>query len=153
MEIENFKKWLDLAHEYQKDYFWKQIFGDIGTSSPGKTETNPFSAFDEFFPKSDLYEAEGNVVAEIEIPGTKKEDVHISINQQQLTVTGEFKSLLPNRKYFLKERANRKFKKELNLPFPVQFDKIQSEIINGVLLIKLPFSQEEIENIPIVIDD
>lgn len=151
MEMENLKKWLELAQQYQSDNFWKQIFEDKEKNAI-TTAVNPFSSLEEYFPKCDLYETDGNLIAEIEIPGITKEDVHIAASTQSLTVTGEFKSLVPNRKYFLKERANRKFKKELTLPFPVLIESIFSEIINGILVIYMPLSLDETEDIPIFVN-
>jgi len=91
-------------------------------------------------------------VVEAEIPGMAKEDLHISIQHQVLTISGEFKSLNQNRKYYLKERANRKFKKELTLPHSIQINKVKSEIRHGVLYIIMPFHQDDIENIPIAFE-
>jgi HSP20 family protein len=153
MEMDKLKKWLDMAQQYQAESFWKQIFDEKNANPSSAPLTNPFSKAQEYFPKCDLYEADGRLVVEIEIPGLNKDDVHVSLNQQILTITGEFKSLEPKRKYFLKERANRRFKKELTLPFPVLLKNSSSELCNGVLAIYLPLNQEEIEDIPILFDE
>jgi HSP20 family protein len=151
MEMDKFKKWLDMAQQYQADQFWKQIFDDKNNNSTAKnsSDSNPFTVAHEYIPKCDLYESSEELVLEVEIPGLKKEDLHISINQQVLTITGEFKTFQTKNKYFLKERANRKFKKELTLPLPIVTHSIYSELTSGILTIKMPVNRDEIENVPI----
>ena len=155
MEMDKLKKWLDMAQQYQSDQFWTRIFDEKNDNSSGNnaTATNPFTAAHEYIPKCDLYESSEELVLEVEIPGLKKEDLHISINQQILTITGEFKSFKTNNKYFLKERANRKFKKELTLPFPIAINSTHSELSSGILTIKMPIIRDEIENVPISYDN
>ncbi len=125
MEVDKLKKWLDVAQQFQSEQFWHQIFDEkkVNGSSDNGLSINPLT-IKEYVPKCDLFETEHEIVVEAEIPGLQKEDLHISIQQQHLLITGEFKTLHPQRKYYLKERVNRKFKKELSLPFPVQINKI-----------------------------
>jgi HSP20 family protein len=153
MEMDKLKKWLDLAQTYQAESFWNQIFDEKKTNSTPPPLTNPFTKAQEYFPKCDLFEDDGKLVVELEIPGLSKDDVHVSINEQVLTITGEFKSLKPSRKYFLKERANHRFKKELTLPFPVLPAKCSSMLSDGILVISLPMHREEAEDIPILFDE
>jgi HSP20 family protein len=150
MEVDKLKKWLDVAQQFQTEQFWNQIFDEKKQNKPGTgLSLNPLTVSGELIPKCDLYETEHDLIIEVEIPGLGKEDLHISLHQQLLTITGEFKTLLQNRKYFLKERANRKFKKELTLPYPVSVNHIRTEIHKGVLVIVLPINREEVESIPI----
>ncbi|MGG3470114.1 Hsp20/alpha crystallin family protein [Neobacillus pocheonensis] len=153
MEVDKLKKWLDVAQQFQSEKFWNQIFNEHNQpSAPNTQSLNPLTAGKEFFPKCDLYETENELIFEAEIPGVDKENLHISIQQQVLTIKGEFKALQQNRKYYLKERANRSFKKELILPYPILIQKIKSEIRNGVLTLSMPLNREEVENIPITFD-
>ncbi|MFK9092968.1 Hsp20/alpha crystallin family protein [Bacillus salipaludis] len=153
MEVDKLKKWLNVAQQFQSDKFWNQIFDENSKNSSDKQfSLNPLTTIKELFPKCDLYEVEQVLVLEAEIPGLTKEDLHLSVQQQLLTITGEFKSLNQNRQYFLKERTNRQFKKELTLPYPILINKVKSEIRHGVLYIVMPFHQEDVENIPIAFD-
>lgn len=153
MEVDKLKKWLDVAQQFQSEQFWHKIFDDKDKNTTGNSHSlNPLSAVKEFFPRCDLYESDGVLVVEAEVPGLTSEDLHISIHQQLLTITGEFKAFQQNRKYYLKERANRQFKKELTLPFPIFVNQIRSEIQNGMLVIVMPVNHEEIETIPITFE-
>ncbi|OIK14549.1 hypothetical protein BIV60_11320 [Bacillus sp. MUM 116] len=153
MEMDKLKKWLELTQKFQGDSFWEQIFDE---NSVEKVKNNhsigTFTKIQSSFPKCDLYETNEVLIIEAEIPGLRKEDLHITVIQQLLTITGEFKTLKEGRKYFIKERANRTFKKELILPYPVMVNNIRTEIRNGVLVILMPVNKEEIETIPISFD-
>ncbi|MBO0958323.1 Hsp20/alpha crystallin family protein [Neobacillus sp. MM2021_6] len=154
MEIDKLKKWLDVAQQFKSDQFWNQIFDEKinSTTSGNQFSQNPLNTVRELFPKCDLYESDQELVVEAEIPGLTKEDLHITIQQQLLTIAGEFKSLNQNQKYYLKERVNRQFKKELTLPYPILMNKVKSEIRHGVLYIVMPFYRDDLENIPIAFD-
>jgi HSP20 family protein len=152
MELDNFKKWLDHALPYQSGNFWEHI-SDENTNPAPTAQKKAIVKKQEIFPKCDIYEKDGELVVEIEIPGVNKDDLHVSINEQILLITGECRSLEPNRKYFLKERVNQKFKKELTLPFPVLPNKGCSMLSNGILVIHLPVNEDGIEDIPILFNE
>jgi len=154
MDIDQFKKWLDVSQKYQSDSFWHQIFDEKTTNQTVKQPgQNPFAKIQDHIPKCDLYETNNMHILEVEIPGLKKEDLHITIRHQLLTIEGEFKTLKQDRKYYFKERLNRGFKKEVNLPNPILASMVSTEIRDGVLFIFLPLNHEEVENIPITFAD
>lgn len=147
MEIDKLKQMLDTAQQFQSEAFWKNIFDSSNPNSPSLT---PLS-ISEFIPKCDLYEADKTLVAELEIPGILREHLDISIQEQMLIIAGEFKTLQQNRKYYVKERASRKFRKEVALPYPILFHKVKMDLKNGILTMIMPINQEEVETIPISI--
>ncbi len=150
MEIDKLKQWLDLAQQYQAQGFWNQIFTE---KTVQKNEmdpmVNPFSLPQEYAPKCDLFESDGVLIAEIEVPGLKRQDVQVVVHEQSLVITGELKALQATGKYYLKERVNRKFKKEVTLPFPILPDQCTNEVTDGVLVITMPIKAEDMEVIPI----
>lgn len=153
MEIDKLKQWLDVAQQYQSQNFWNQIFSEksAGFSDP-KTMAAPFSVAQEYTPKCDLFELDGLVIAEIELPGLKEKDLQISLHDQSLLITGDFRTLQPKGKYFLKERANRKFKKELTLPLPILPSQSTYHLSDGVLVITMPYDKENMESVPITFE-
>lgn len=153
MEFEKFKKWLDLAGQNPADHFWNQVFAENNQLKMNQKDANSFFIAGSYIPISDLYKVEDQLIVDVELPGLKKEDIHLSIHHQLLSITGEFKTFQPQNKYFLKERANRKFKKEITLPFPIQIHSVCSELKNGVLTIKMRINQEEVETVPIIMDE
>lgn len=154
MDMDKLNKWLELAQQYQSDSFWKTVFDEKNTAAPinRTTATHGFNS-QEMLPQCDLFEKDGYLVLAAELPGFKKEEIQISIHQQILTINGEFKTLVQNQKYFLKERPNRKFTKKINLPYPIMIDHIQSELIDGIFTMVVPIDREEMEDIPISFGD
>lgn len=147
MEIDKFKKWIDVAQQFQTDHFWNKVFKENKHTTLPTPLSNPLAI--GTFPKCDLYELDQQLVLEAEIPGVRKEDLHISIQQQRLTISGNFHTFEQNKKYYFKERANHQFKKEITLPFPIFKNQIRTEIHNGVLAIFMPFHHNDAERIPI----
>ncbi|WP_042457486.1 Hsp20/alpha crystallin family protein [Neobacillus dielmonensis] len=149
MELEKYKKWMEAAQQFQSESFWNKIFDSPNLKNPPLTPIK----MSELIPKCDLYESEEYLIAEIELPGVPKESLHISVQRQLLVITGEFKTLKVNHKYHLKERPNHQFKKELTLPYPIDVKDVKSELRNGVLFIVMPFTMDDMETIPIELND
>ncbi len=146
MEIDKFKKWMDAAQQFQSHSFWNNIFDTQNNQNPSQ---NSLASISELYPKCDVYETEKELIVEAEIPGITKENLHISIHQQLITIAGGFNTFRQNTTYYVKERVNRKFKKEIPLPYPVDIQQVKSEIRYGILTIIMPINREEIEDIPI----
>ncbi|MDP4163877.1 MAG: Hsp20/alpha crystallin family protein [Bacillota bacterium] len=153
MEIDKLKQWLELAQQYQADGFWKQIFDEKQSQTPNQRSTSPIFHTQEPYPKCDLYEWEDCLVLEAELPGMKKEHIHISVSEHTISISGEFLTLETDRKYFLKERLNRKFEKKLSFPLPIVKQNIQSDLNNGIFTLIMPIDREEMEDIPISFGD
>lgn len=99
------------------------------------TEDGPPSGF----PALNAWEDEGNFFVETELPGFRIQDVEVHVRGQELTLSGERR--LEEKKgvtYHRRERAYGKFHRTLELPLPVEADKVQASLQNGVLTITLP---------------
>ena len=106
--------------------------------------TNRFFLDDNFFKRednmrSDVYEKDGNVIVEMEAPGYTKEDISVSIDKGELSVTFEKKEEEEeNKKYLHRER--RSYSKITRTFFlgDVSEDDISASFKNGVLVISSP---------------
>jgi len=98
-----------------------------------------------FSPVMDLYETSKNVVAEINLPGIDPKNVNVSIDKQLLTITGsvEEKKEEKERGYWRKEIHKGSFSRTLQLPVPVDEDKIDATYENGVLRVVMPKIKKE----------
>lgn len=135
MDIKNLKHWIELTQQFQSNQFLEQVLSEKNNNyDVSKTPIK----HQEVFPRCDLYEHDTILVIEVEIPGLKKEDLEIIIQQPSLTIHGEFSTLEPKRQYFLKERPNRKFVRRISLPYPICQQKVWKEFKDGLLLIFLP---------------
>lgn len=94
-------------------------------------------------PAVDMVEGEKEFVITAELPGVKKEDVKISLQDNKLVISGEMKEDkdVQEKNYYLMERARGKFSRSFTLPSNVDSSKTDAKYENGVLKLTLPKSQ------------
>ena len=85
-----------------------------------------------------------NLVIEAELPGIKKEDVNISVENSVLTIAGKYASETKgeNASYHVRERRTGEFSRSFRLPKTADSDKVTAELANGVLTLTLPTREE-----------
>ncbi len=95
-------------------------------------------------PAVDLYETDENLVVKAELPGLDKKDIKLTLSDGLLTVTGERKQEKESKgkNYHRVESSYGSFQRAINLPVPVQIDKIKADYKRGVLEIVLPKAEE-----------
>ena len=99
--------------------------------------------FGGWSPALDLYQNNDNVVAVLELPGMRKEDIEISLHDGALTISGERKSASSNG-----ERAERteryvgSFRRSITLPVRVDSNKVNAVYRDGILTVTLPKAEE-----------
>jgi HSP20 family protein len=97
-----------------------------------------------WMPAVDIMEREGEFHVRVELPGVKREDVKITVQNDVLTIRGE-KKLEQEQKgenYHRVERSYGTFQRSFTLPTSVRSDKIEASYDNGVLSIVLPKVEE-----------
>src|SRR5437667_9182545 len=83
--------------------------------------------FSRWSPALDLYQNNDNVIAVVELPGMRKEDIEISLHEGTLTISGERKSERSNGE--IAERTEPyvgKFRRSITLPTCVHATKRRS---------------------------
>ena len=97
-----------------------------------------------WMPVVDMYETNDDLVLDFEIPGVREKDISLSITGDLLTVRGErqFHQELKDDNYYHVERAYGKFERSVQLPMPVQADRVKATYRDGVLEVKLPKAEE-----------
>jgi HSP20 family protein len=100
--------------------------------------------FGAWMPPVDMREETDKVVLEMEIPGIKKDDIEINIENSIITVRGEKKFEKDEDKgnYHKIERAYGKFSRSFSLPVAVKADSIDATLKDGILTLALPFAEE-----------
>lgn len=94
-----------------------------------------------FVPSVDLSEDEKNVYVHVELPGLAKEDVKITVDENNvMTVRGEKKreEKKEEKNYYRLERCFGAFVRSFPLPVEVKADAIDATFKDGVLSITLP---------------
>ena len=100
--------------------------------------------FNTWAPAVDLYENKDNLVVTAELPGLKKEDIDISLHEDNLTIAGERKV---EKQYGEDEtqRAERfygRFQRTIGLPKKVDVNAIKASYKDGILTVTLPKAPE-----------
>ena len=94
-------------------------------------------------PALDLYQNADNVVAVVELPGMRKEEIEISLHDGTLTISGERKSNFgEGEKGERTERFTGKFRRSVTLPTRIDAPKIAASYKDGVLTVTLPKAEE-----------
>jgi HSP20 family protein len=91
-------------------------------------------------PAVDIYETKDDLVVTAELPGAREKDVHLSIVGDVLTLHGQRTpgSPVKEENYHRIERWSGSFERHIQLPIPVQPDKVKATYRDGVLEIRLP---------------
>lgn len=91
----------------------------------------------------DVYETEDNIVISATVPGLNPEDIHINLEDDVLTIEGEFVGKQDDVKYLIRERASEgRFYRSLRLNVAVEVEKIEAVFNNGVLNLTVPKAPE-----------
>lgn len=96
----------------------------------------------DFSPRVDISEDDKNLYVTVEIPGVNKEDVKVTINDDNILVIKgekkrEFKTEDKERNFIRVERSYGSFQRSFMLPDNVKKDNVSAKFENGVLTIKL----------------
>ena len=87
-------------------------------------------------PKIDISEDEKNIYLEAELPGVKKEDLKIKLEDNKLTILGEKRNSSENdknRNFYNRERIFGTFEKVFTIQSEINKDNIKAEFENGLL--------------------
>src|SRR6266849_6471878 len=91
-------------------------------------------------PSVDIYENKDQIVLEAELPGMKREDFDLSVENNVITLRGErhFEKKDESDNYHRVERAYGSFTRSFTLPNTVSSEGATAEYRNGVLRVTLP---------------
>ncbi|NNE65796.1 MAG: Hsp20/alpha crystallin family protein [Pyrinomonadaceae bacterium] len=95
-------------------------------------------------PSVDIYESEGEIVLEAELPGMNREDFEVSIENNVITLRGErsFEKKDEGDNYHRVERAYGSFTRSFSLPRSVSAENTSADFKNGILRVSLPKKEE-----------
>ena len=103
----------------------------------------PGQLFTGWSPALDLYQSNDNVVAVVELPGMRKEDIDISLHDGALTISGERKrDSTGGEKAERTERYVGAFRRSIALPTRVDASKVSATYRDGILTVTLPKAEE-----------
>ncbi len=95
-------------------------------------------------PNVDISETKDEFVVSAELPGMKKNDIHVTFTNGVLKIEGERKKETEEKdtNYHRVERTFGKFCRTFQLPTMVESGKISADFKDGILIIHLPKTEE-----------
>jgi HSP20 family protein len=99
-----------------------------------------FEAQRAWAPALDVAEDKDGFRVQVELPGLKREDIDVSLDDGALAITGERKAETPQdgTTVHRQERHYGKFSRTLTLPSEVVADKVKAAYKDGILTVTLP---------------
>ena len=95
-------------------------------------------------PALDVYEDKEGYTVRTELPGVKREDIDVSVQDGALIISGEREEekIAEGTEVHRQERYYGKFSRALTLPTAVASDKVKATYKDGVLTVVLPKAEE-----------
>jgi HSP20 family protein len=120
-----------------------RVLEDVAASFPSVSSFGLPATF-----RTDISEDDKAVYLEAELPGVKKDDVKISIEENLLTIRAERKAQPEEKKknYIRTERTSGSVSRSFTLAENINRDAIEAEFADGVLHLTLP-KMEPVKNV------
>jgi HSP20 family protein len=108
----------------------------------------------DWSPRVDIGEADGNFLIKAEIPGVKKEDVKVSVENGVLTLHGQRSDEAESKgvQFHRVERFHGSFSRSFTLPPSVDAQQVKAAFQDGVLTITLnkrPATESTAQQVPV----
>ena len=103
-------------------------------------------------PSVNSIENDNSFEIDLAVPGMKKDDFTIQLNDKVLVVSSENTNSVENNSMSLNEFNYSSFQRSFIVPETVELDKIRANYKNGILKVKLPKKKDSIKKPNRVID-
>jgi HSP20 family protein len=92
----------------------------------------------------DIHETKDELVIKADLPGTVRDDLHITLEEGTLKIEAEKKEekTEEGKTWYMRERSFGKYSRLIELPFRVAAEKTSATLDKGVLEIKLPKAED-----------
>ena len=99
----------------------------------------------EWAPTADISENEKEYVIRASLPGVKKEDIKVHMQEGMISIEGERKQEKEdkNEKFHRVETVYGSFSRSFGLPDNIKGDSVKSEYKDGVLTVHIPKAEKE----------
>lgn len=142
MTIVRFKPYTDMGTlRNSMDRFMDRFFADFARPTEGEDFTGQ-----TFTPAVDIKETPQEFLVTAEVPGIKKEDIHIEVADNLLALKGErrFEQEEKNESYHRVERSFGAFSRSFTLPTSVKTEAIEAKFHDGLLTVRIPKAEEKV---------
>jgi HSP20 family protein len=108
----------------------------------GNVDPEAFST-DTSWPRTSVYDAGDALVLLADLPGVKEGELDLTLEQDQLTLSGERKVSPPQgHTVHRQERRGTRFSRTFNLPIKVDANALTANLKDGILTVRMPKAPE-----------
>ena len=124
-------KWRPMGSLARRDVFEDFFREFFGTPETGVAPLEP---------AAEVAESDGDVIVKLEVPGVEKDQLHVSVTEDEVTVRGETRKETEEKKknYYRQEIRYGAFQRTMALPADVDPAKASAELKDGILKVTLP---------------
>ena len=121
------EKWTPFRELDMMDRRMRRFFEDLGVV-PALT------------PAADIYETNGELVVELEVPGFDEKELEIEVRDHTLSIVGERaeETDKKDKAVRLHERLEKRFERRFELPAGIDGEHVAAEYTKGVLTVHVP---------------
>lgn len=119
----------------------ESMFEDFFSPSTTFSPLSRSGADDIMSPRLNVVETDKTFEVEAELPGVKKEDIKVAIDNRRVTIEGEAKRETAEKEgehVVYAERSSRKYARSFTLPTDVDDAASNAKLENGILMLTLP---------------
>ncbi len=123
---------------------FEDLVGEMWSGFPGREGDG--ESLRRWTPRVDIYSENDHLVIECELPGMKKDDIHVDVEENRLTIGGERRKEKDvgseEREYYRSERHWAQFERSFTLPSSIDTDHVDAEYNDGVLTVSMPKTEQ-----------
>ncbi|MDH3647995.1 MAG: Hsp20/alpha crystallin family protein [Gammaproteobacteria bacterium] len=125
--------------DFLESFLPRQWMGSIDPLF-GKRPWGEFGAMEPFSLRFDMIDHDSDLKVRVELPGVRKEDVHIAVSGDYLTIEAEreFSAEEKTENFFRSELGTGMLTRSILLPVEVEADNVMATLKEGILEITLP---------------
>jgi len=149
-------QWDDFEQLFDKlvtDRYGPPTEGSKGASDLKAVTTGSHPVSKVLRPKMDVVETDSSILVTTELPGAKKEDISIDLQNGRLSISGQTKASSEHSEGSVRisERSFGSFSRVIAVPQGLSHDQVKAGFKDGVLEITIPktIPNKESHNIPI----
>ncbi len=123
---------------------FSSLFDDFFNSEIGDWKRSNYSASNTTLPKVNIREDDNGYVVEMAAPGMKKDDFHLQLDQNVLTISSNKveEGNPTDSNYTRREFSYQSFQRSFSLPDSVDGEKVSAIYENGILKVAIPKREE-----------
>jgi len=132
VQTDPFESWSPFRELFASGWRFPRFFDESLPSRGGRAG--------RWAPAVDIAEDDQKYVITAELPGTAKDDVHVEVHENVMTIRGEKRSEREEKKEQSRwvERSYGSFSRSFTLPANTVADRVNASFKDGVLTIELP---------------